>query len=83
MKVKIDGLTHDIDPEAKILSCWNITEELATLTRGVLEHDLSKDQISNILIGLQDLYNIKFNELFADYEKLLKERATKHEEQHT
>ena len=52
-----------IDFEQRLMECWNITSDLKTLTEGVLEHDLTKDQIANILIGLEQLYNLKFDRL--------------------
>lgn len=56
--------------EHEILECWGILEQLDTLTEGVLEHELTTDQISNILIGLKDLYQIKFTKAFDTFESL-------------
>jgi uncharacterized protein YfkK (UPF0435 family) len=59
--------------EQKILGTWNITEELKVINRGVLDHGWSSDQISNALIGLAEIYDIKFQETFAEFENVLRE----------
>lgn len=60
---------HIFELEQNILDCWNITKEIETLTEAVLETDISVDDISNVLIGLEKLYNIKFNKLFSTFEQ--------------
>jgi hypothetical protein len=66
-----------IDLESKIMDCWNIIDDMKVLTEGVLEKDLSKDQISNVLIGLETLYQLKFEKLFDEYSKMIRENAQK------
>jgi len=39
-----------------------------------LERDISKDEISNILLGLEQLYNQKFSRLFSTFEELMSKR---------
>lgn len=70
-EVNIDGKTHKIDLEAKIMNSWALVDELALLNQAILEKNLTPDQISNILLGLQGLYQLKFEALFSDYEKLV------------
>lgn len=60
--------------ESEILECWNVTSDLDILTEGVLEHDLSKDDIANILLGMKTLYNLKFDKMFNTFETLIRER---------
>ena len=59
------------DLEQQIMECWHITDDVKILSEEVIEGDLSKDQITNVLIGLEQLYAIKFNKLFRTYEKHL------------
>lgn len=61
--------------EQQIMSCWNITTDLKDLTEGVLEHDLSPDQIANALMGMEQLYNIRFEKLFREFEQLVNQHA--------
>ena len=62
------------DYEQQIMSCWNITSDLKDLSEEILEGNLSKDQIGNVLIGLEQLYNIRFNKLFLIFEQFNRER---------
>lgn len=63
------------DFEQQIMSCWNVTTDLKDLNEGVLESNLSKDQISNALMGLEQLYELRFNKLFQQFETLVREHA--------
>lgn len=66
------------DLEQQILSCWHITDDIGLLHKAVLEgklddQELTKDEISNYLLGLETIYNMKFQELFNTLETLIKE----------
>ena len=63
------------DFEQQIMSCWNVTTDLKDLNEGVLESNLSKDQISNTLMGIEQLYELRFNKLFQQFETLIQEHA--------
>lgn len=63
------------DFEQQIMACWGITTDLKDLSEEVLEGDLSKDQITNVLIGIEQLYNIRFEKLFRQFEQLVREHA--------
>jgi hypothetical protein len=62
------------DLEQQILSVWQITSELETLSEAVVESNLTADQTANILIGVEQLYNLKFEKLFATFEQLVHNR---------
>lgn len=62
------------DYEQQIMSCWNITSDMKDLSEEILEGNLSKDQIGNVLIGLEQLYNIRFEKLFRIFEQFNRER---------
>ena len=57
-------MSDQYDVEEGILDCWHITDDLKTLTEGVLDGNLNADEIANALIGLQTLYQLKFDKLF-------------------
>jgi len=67
-------MSDRFDLEQQIMSCWNITEELKLLNEYILEKDLSTDETSNVILGLTQLYNIKFDKLFTTFEYLIKEK---------
>jgi len=59
--------------EEQILDCWGICEDLDALFEGILDQDIDKDKIANIVLGLKDLYQIKFEKTFNTFERLLVE----------
>ena len=69
------------DFEQQIMSCWNVTSDLKDLNEALLESDLTKDQISNILTGIEQLYQIRFDKLFRQFEVLVRESNHMHDEQ--
>ena len=73
-------MTLQFDLEQNIMNCWNICEDLDVLTEGVLERDLTADQIANVLMGLKQLYQLKFERTFENYELMLKQNARKNNE---
>jgi archaellum component FlaC len=62
------------DLEQQIMSCWNVTSDIDALFEGVCDHDpaLTEDQISNALLGMRELYELKFNKLFHLFEETIK-----------
>ena len=65
------------DLEQGIMKCWNITDDIDMLCESVLENEMSQDDISNVLIGLKALYDIKFDKLFRQFEELVRQGAFK------
>ena len=62
------------DLEQDIMKCWNVTDDVDLLYRNVMEGDLSKDDIANALLGIQSLYNMRFDEMFRHFEQLIKDK---------
>lgn len=60
------------DLEQEILDCWHITSDLNLLTETVMEREvpLTQDQLANILLGMEQLYNLKFEKAFASFDSL-------------
>jgi hypothetical protein len=61
------------DMEQQILNCWNICEDLDTVMEGVLEGDMTQDRISNVLLGMKELYHLKFEKLWLQFEAMCRE----------
>jgi hypothetical protein len=61
------------DFEQQIMSCWHVTTDIKDLSEEVLEGDMTKDQITNVLIGMEQMYEIRFNKLFRQFEQLVRE----------
>ena len=71
-------MSDRFDFEQQIMKCWNITEEIELLNEQVLEDDtFTKDQISNYLLGLHTIYEVKFNKLFDQFSDMVKEGKIK------
>jgi hypothetical protein len=58
------------DFEQQIQKCWLVTDDIYELAEGVLEHDLTSDQITNILFGMKEMYELKFNKLWDMFESV-------------
>jgi hypothetical protein len=56
------------DFEQQIQKCWLVTEDIYELAEGVLEHELTTDQITNVLFGMKEMYELKFNKLWDMFE---------------
>jgi len=72
-------MTDRFDLEQQILDCWKITDEIQLLNKNVLEgkvhgDEMNKDEISNFLLGLQSIYELKFDQLFDTFSKLVQDR---------
>ena len=61
------------DLEQEIMQCWNIVDDIKTIyTYHLDKKELSEDELGNILIGLEKLYQIKFETLFDTFEECLR-----------
>jgi len=69
-------LFNRFDMEQQIMTCWNVCEDMETLCEGVLDRDMTRDQIANVLLGMKDLYQLKFETLFEQFESMLKDRRS-------
>jgi hypothetical protein len=57
------------DLEQLILKNWEITTEIKHL-REHMESNPTQDQIENYLLGLETIYEVKFNKLWDCFEEL-------------
>ena len=64
------------DLEQRIMQCWSIIDDIDMLYTNVMDapEKLTEDHIANILLGMKQLYDLKFNTLMSTYEKFLKEK---------
>lgn len=66
--------TDRFDLEQNIMKCWSVTEDIYLLYENVMEKEMTKDEISNVLLGLHQLYELKFNKLFDNFETLVHDK---------
>jgi hypothetical protein len=67
------------DLEQQILDCWKIVDDIKLLDKNVLEGkieggNLTQDEISNYLLGLESIYELKFEQLFDTFGSLIKQK---------
>jgi hypothetical protein len=67
----VEGLYDRFDLEQQIMKCWTITDDLKLLRQNVLEKNMSTDDITNFILGLETIYECKFNELFDQFSYLI------------
>ncbi len=55
--------------EQEIMDCWGVTDDIQT----IIDHceDLTEDQLMNNLIGIKELYDLKFRTMFDTFEGLI------------
>jgi hypothetical protein len=65
------------DFEQQLLDCWNITKDLKTVYEGICDSSpaLTEDQTVNALMGLETLYELKFNKLWSMFENGVNQRS--------
>ena len=70
-------MTNRFDFEQQIMNCWSVCEDIDALYKQFGLREMSQDEIQNCLLGLKTLYQIKFEQLFAMFEDMIKEGKLK------
>lgn len=64
-------MSDRFDFEQQIQKCWMVTDDIKEVSEYFLEYhpsNFTQDRVANILIGLAELYEIKFNKLWELFE---------------
>jgi hypothetical protein len=61
------------DLEQEIMKVWHIVDDIQLLNENVMETNMSTDDIANVLLGLESIYNMRFQKVFNIFEDLCKE----------
>ena len=73
MSIKTLESIDRFDLEQEIMKCWNVTDDLDTFLHAYLDGpEMSVDEVSNVILGLSALYQLKFQKLWDTFEQLLK-----------
>ncbi len=69
-------MTDRFDLEQQIMNCWNIIEDIKLLNVYVLEGkpdggEMTTDDVSNYLLGLEIIYGLKFDQMFNTFSTLI------------
>jgi hypothetical protein len=70
-------MKNRFDLEQEIMECWNITSDINDVYEYVMNGDgeltpADRDKVANILLGVSQLYELKFNKLFNTFEECVK-----------
>lgn len=65
-------MTDRFDFEQQIMSCWSVCEDMKAVTRMHDLRPLTEDELLNALIGLETIYQMKFEVLFDMFEQMVK-----------
>lgn len=66
-------MSDTFDLEQQLMDCWHIVDDIKVLEEAVLDKEQSHNDTGNVLIGLEYLYQLKFEKLFATFENHCKE----------
>ena len=69
------NMSDRFDLEQQILDCWHLTDDLGLLFEHVMEsEELDRDKLSNIILGMKELYQLKFDRCFNTFETLVEQK---------
>ena len=63
--------------EAEIMSVWNTKDDLQSITSRMMDDPdgpMTEDELTNVLIGLSELHDIRCKKLFNVFEVMVRER---------
>ena len=60
------------DMEQQIMDCWGVCEDIKSITKMHDIRALSEDELLNAMIGLETIYQMKFEILFDMFEAMVK-----------
>jgi hypothetical protein len=72
-------MTKLYELETHIMDCWSVCNDLETVFKqiGDGERDITEDEMMNALMGMQQLYQWKFEQLFYKFEVIQKAQRDK------
>lgn len=59
--------------EEKIMDCWTVVDALRDLSTYNMEYGYDEDKVNNILVGIEQLYQMKFEMLRDQFEQCIKQ----------
>jgi hypothetical protein len=70
-------MKNRFDLEQEIMECWNVTTDINDVYEYVMNGDggqlftNERDKVANILLGISQLYELKFNKMFNTFTECL------------
>ena len=60
------------DLEQEIMECWNVTKDIENFYYA--REEMDEDERLNYLLGLQSIYEVRFNKLWKTFEQCVSNR---------
>jgi len=72
-------MSDRFDFEQQIMKCWNVVDDLKDLDEGLFEGwlDFNQDNVSNQVLAVANLYDVKFQKLWNQFETVFMELVRK------
>jgi len=67
-------MTDRFDLEQEIMHCWSIVEDIKALRETISEQIVTQDFQENYLLGLETIYEVKFEKLWSAFEHCISTR---------
>jgi hypothetical protein len=71
-------MKNRFDLEQEIMECWNVTTDVNDVYEYVMNGGSSelstdeRDRVANILLGISQLYELKFNKMFNTFTECIR-----------
>ena len=65
-------MSDRFDLEQNIMQCWNVTDDIQLYLD--MHDNMDEDQRMNYLIGLKQMYHMKFERTFEHFENCIRSR---------
>lgn len=65
------------DLEDMLMKCWHVTDDIELVITMVENIDIDakdKDKLMNVLIGMKELYNARYNAMFEVFEDIVRQQ---------
>jgi hypothetical protein len=61
--------------EQSIMQCWSVVDDIKLISQQVYDRPkpLTEDELGNLLIGLESIYQLKFDKCFAEFEAVCRD----------
>ena len=56
------------DMEHQLQECWRVTDDLRDIHEAMMNGNIDSNRAENALMGIQELYEVKFQKLWSLYE---------------
>ena len=66
------NMTDRFDLEQHIMECWNVTKDIQLLRETISDKIVTQDFQENFLLGLETIYEAKFEKLWETFERCIK-----------